>query len=676
MGNQNSKPNETKQNEDSDFCDKDAIVNDCDGRRRLTESEDKHENIMECIGYLDVSFEYNGDKLHLFGTGTVFHTKSNGDNLVLTCSHNVRQLIHKCSKCNQNVWHIKQDQHKCNISNFNSSQMVKANVIKFKRRSILNKYLKNTQDNKTEIVEFGDTEQVYTCDINNIFIDEHNYSQFPTPSSGYDICVIQFTDKTKYYQKYVASIRLRSGQTTIERLKEFNIWGFPGDKLNYKGQQEGLYGMKSAEDGDWTFVKNQTTNEIYLKQKTVDVFTGQSGSSLWVKDTEAKSDENDVILCGVHSGGNDIYKWNAASLFNNEYLCKLKNYYNLSIPVLETYESKSDEKKMDFEMDIAMESRLKSNYNALDKLVVGQLQCEICQTQHNSNDLYICEHRECDNDGRIMCQECGDFCHRRKTHQFKSGAKHRKCVYELVKPERRYQYVKPDTVPNSETDVNVDTHVISMRSLVVSSSILTLGFAEQPIIWRNWYLCRITAREAVKQSTVALVSGGVTAASFAAWMGMGAAVGLSGGPVGIVIGGIVAAILFGVVTRYGLNKIMSKHASKKGNKMRMELQKEALLYYFGDGEYDIDDENKFNVQILHKKYRKLALMHHPDKNGGENTEWLRLSSYYGILKGIVEQKYCENSEYKNNSDDLSDEQRTELVKTLIKENARLLREMS
>eukprot|EP01084_Bolivina_argentea_P226338 382333_1 len=197
--------------DDDDHCGQEAIVNNVDGRRKVTQSEDKTENIMQCIGYLEASFKTNQDKLNVAGTGTVFEVKTDGTTLVLTCAHNVRALIYKCSKCNKEMF-IKKRHNNHEISDFLPGKIVKANTIKFMRRSILNEYQRPIGNGNIEVIRYGDTEEVYVCDVNKLFIDEENYAKFPTGSGGYDLCVLQFIDNTKYYQTYTKHIELGNGK--------------------------------------------------------------------------------------------------------------------------------------------------------------------------------------------------------------------------------------------------------------------------------------------------------------------------------------------------------------------------------------------------------------------------------------------------------------------------------
>eukprot|EP01083_Nonionella_stella_P226481 804266_1 len=93
------------------------------------------------------------------------------------------------------------------------------------------------------------------------------------------------------------------------------------------------------------------------------------------------------------------------------------------------------EQKMELKMDISLESRLNSNVAALDKLNILQIQCEICLEKYDINNVYTCQHKDCDNDGRIICQKCGDYVHERKTHKFNSDGEYITCVQALVKPD-------------------------------------------------------------------------------------------------------------------------------------------------------------------------------------------------------------------------------------------------
>eukprot|EP01084_Bolivina_argentea_P148216 259165_1 len=269
---------------DDDYCNQEAIVNDEDGRRRAPDSEDRNEAILKCIGYLEITWTHkNGDdiiKRREMGTGTVFHVAKDGTTYVLTCAHNVRTGIYCCSKC-KNYSFKKTNHGVCAASNY-QREIINAKEIRFTRRFIDNEGRKKQGDVEL-VIKYGDSEEVYLCDTQDIFIDDVNYKSFPTGTSGYDLAIIKFKKKTKYYEKHVKNIKLENGANTIQTTKEFNIWGFPGDKLTIDKKQNGLWGMKSLDNPTYQFAVNNTSNRIYFKQKTIDSYYGTSGAAIWVK---------------------------------------------------------------------------------------------------------------------------------------------------------------------------------------------------------------------------------------------------------------------------------------------------------------------------------------------------------------------------------------------------------
>eukprot|EP01084_Bolivina_argentea_P005830 11000_1 len=291
---------------DDDYCDQEVVVNDKDGRRRAPDFEDKDCNILKCIGYMEMTWtKKNGNdviKRRECGTGTVFHVGEDGTTFILTCAHNIAHALYCCSNCGNHSFNKKKN-YCCPAPDYKREPNLTATEIRFSQRSIHNKYTKQIEDNKQLEVYYGDTEESYLCDINIIFIDNENYNSFPSGSGGYDLAIVKLKKKTQYYKKYVANIRLKIGKETLQKLKEFNIFGFPGDKAT-NNKQNGLWGMKSLENGMYKIVRHQTSNREYLKQKTVDTYSGTSGACIWIKEEE----NNYINICGVHTGGKSITK--------------------------------------------------------------------------------------------------------------------------------------------------------------------------------------------------------------------------------------------------------------------------------------------------------------------------------------------------------------------------------
>eukprot|EP01084_Bolivina_argentea_P116797 207459_1 len=323
-----------------DECDtQEVIVNDKDLRVAATESPDKNESIMQCIGHLksDFIFDKYQYRKSLAGTATVFHVAPNGDTFAVSCAHNVRTLVWECDQCHKYMDDTK-EHVLCDNANQLHKKVIKANRINFVKRSIHKRYEKivDGDDKKKEIIQYGDTENVYECDTENVLLNEKMYEKFPTGSSGYDFCVIQFKSKSMDYAELVKNIRIKHGKETIDTMNCFNIWGFPGDKLKIvddKQEQKGLFGMKSHTNGKYWFRTHKKTKKIYLKQNTVDAYAGQSGSSIWVKQKEHFESKTQYIIaiCGIHTGGNardENNKFNVGVLFDDNILKQVDNFIN------------------------------------------------------------------------------------------------------------------------------------------------------------------------------------------------------------------------------------------------------------------------------------------------------------------------------------------------------------
>eukprot|EP01084_Bolivina_argentea_P054536 99995_1 len=176
-----------------EYANQEVIVNEHDLRIKATKSDDKNESIMQCIGHLESHYIYDahgGYRKSTAGTATVFHVATKGETFAVSCAHNVRTLVWECNNCNKYMEN-KIEHDECDTT-YMKQKLIKANDIKFVKRCIVNKYEKKMDDSKNEIIEYGDVEQVYECDCDNIFINEKMYSLYPTASSGYDLCVIKF----------------------------------------------------------------------------------------------------------------------------------------------------------------------------------------------------------------------------------------------------------------------------------------------------------------------------------------------------------------------------------------------------------------------------------------------------------------------------------------------------
>jgi len=112
--------------------------------------------------------------------------------------------------------------------------------------------------------------------------------------------------------------------------------------------------------------------------------------------------------------------------------------------------------------------------------------------------------------------------------------------------------------------------------------------------------------------------------------------------VGTAIGGtigIFSGIFFGYLMGKGAEAV---YDSVFGDVHSEQQQKEKLLQeallYFNFQPKDITNEKLFNERALSKIFKQKALRAHPDRRDGDSSEWHRLSTYYGFLKALLEQK--------------------------------------
>eukprot|EP01084_Bolivina_argentea_P155902 271662_1 len=337
------------------------------------------------------------------------------------------------------------------------------------------------------------------------------------------------------------------------------------------------------------------------------------------------------------------------------------------------------------------------------------IKCEgLCEESYDVDKVFICKHLECANNCGIYCEDCSEFKHRRKAHRFHPSARYVVSVQDLYKP---HQNNFKDAKKKAKIAVNITkvekflfhhrwsmgamkllgTSGVTIANAAVTGastvaghtiSVLGMGSAlgaagaviatavEAGFIWRQWKKDRITTKEACALALISSVSNGtaVGAGVGGAALGakIGAAVGISGGPIGIAIGIGIGALL-GLLCRLALNKGFEIYFKDK-NKLEKKLVGKALKMFFDDEKYDIEDKKKFNDKILRRRYRRLALIHHPEREGGDKKEWLRLSSYYGILTGMWEQMNEESVQI-HSGDDLNEEQRLLVQNEAIKDDA-------
>eukprot|EP01084_Bolivina_argentea_P157802 274973_1 len=121
----------------------------------------------------------------------------------------------------------------------------------------------------------------------------------------------------------------------------------------------------------------------------------------------------------------------------------------------------------------------------------------------------------------------------------------------------------------------------------------------------------------------------------------------------MTIGAVLVALLaylFGCVMgatigvfRFVVNKWNGKHFKSKciQDMELLQLKKEALGFFFGDENYDTANQTLFNKQMLKREYHRLALSLFNKqilKRDADASQWLKVSSYYGILIAIYERE--------------------------------------
>ena len=125
---------------------------------------------------------------------------------------------------------------------------------------------------------------------------------------------------------------------------------------------------------------------------------------------------------------------------------------------------------------------------------------------------------------------------------------------------------------------------------------------------------------------------------------LGAAVGTAALPgVGTAVG-MVAGIIIGALAGWGTRKLIDyicpSEEQRKRN-ARMKAMREALAYFHFSPK-QCRDPTQFNKKKIQRRFRRYALECHPDTNKGNNQKWLELSTHYGILMAMIENRMFED----------------------------------
>eukprot|EP01084_Bolivina_argentea_P181112 312838_1 len=157
-----------------------------------------------------------------------------------------------------------------------------------------------------------------------------------------------------------------------------------------------------------------------------------------------------------------------------------------------------------------------------------------------------------------------------------------------------------------------------------------------------------TGRKALKELAYHISKGFVASASMGLcnWGGtaVGATIGtLVGGPVGTIIGGIVGGLISGVIGakigRCIFDQIWPEDFLLDDQRERNAMIKKALNLFGILNFEDMKNHQIFNQKRLEKKYKELAKIYHPDKNGGSpesHAKFAEIGVSLGILLSLLE----------------------------------------
>eukprot|EP01084_Bolivina_argentea_P312285 540647_1 len=231
-----------------------------DNTKPVYESDLKDENIIKCIGVLEVESYYYDCNEYLDNvgrhriTGTVFYVQPDtGKAFIISSANNL----------------------------FFKEQKAFATSISFTRRS-----------NEKEM--FGKHQKEYPVQIEYI-----SQNDWLSTRNGLGIAVFSFKDTDNYYSQYTTNIELAEAFNTLTEYNKFNMYGY-----RYYDSYTQLWGSSTVGD-DFGFV--QTVPKMALAQSTFilkqnEIFSNrQNGSVIWVKDEKTGK----ILIFAV----NNCYLW-------------------------------------------------------------------------------------------------------------------------------------------------------------------------------------------------------------------------------------------------------------------------------------------------------------------------------------------------------------------------------
>ena len=141
---------------------------------------------------------------------------------------------------------------------------------------------------------------------------------------------------------------------------------------------------------------------------------------------------------------------------------------------------------------------------------------------------------------------------------------------------------------------------------------------------RRWWNGEITGERCAKNiiDDLATVGGALAGAAGGAVAGVAV-----GGPIGGAIGGVVGAFVGGVAANYLIQKLTEELFDLP----KTEALEEAYKFM---GLHRNDSNEKVNA-----RYRELARVYHPDKEGGSEEKFCKLSACVAIIKAARESEW-------------------------------------
>eukprot|EP01084_Bolivina_argentea_P111618 199097_1 len=297
----------------------------------------KNTNIIDCIGRVTSSFtnQYNKN-FQIYGTATAYRTENGITNLI-TCAHNVRYTSHHCKSCKK--YHKAVICPKCQQNS--ETEILKAHKVEFEIRNL-----------KT-----GEQEAKYEC-MDDIYLDDFNFSCYPKPSGTFDIAVLKVYDYNGYFAEKTKNILLVSGYL-LHKVKpsemKYYIFGYPYSVKIEKEKE--MWGAASIDhENKYELIQNRKNDNWYLKQHEIDTSEGQSGAPIF------SIYKKYALIFAVHVGGNDKAQntYNVGTLMQPQMESKELNIQNLEDLIKHRQQQPFDMPNLEVEWDDDIKIEIKS----------------------------------------------------------------------------------------------------------------------------------------------------------------------------------------------------------------------------------------------------------------------------------------------------------------------------